>query len=119
MIKKPIYAFAFLALGIAAFGMSACETIERTGAIQGVAQTDIITVQKAAVKVIEDSGMNILENNVDTFAGKITSRTGDGKDLRVILERITEDSTQVHIRVGLGDKSRAQAIMNDILSAVN
>lgn len=118
MIRKSATAFALLTLGIAVFGMSACETLKRTGAIQALAQTDIETLHKATVKTIEESGMNILEKPVDKFSGKVTSRTADGKDVRIILERIGPDTTQITVRVGLSDKSRAQLIMSDILERV-
>ena len=118
MIRKPAAAFAFATLAIVVFAMSACETLERMVAIQAFAQSDMETTHKAAVKTIEESGMNVLEKPVDKYSGKVTSRTADGKDVRIALERISADSTQITVRVGLSDKSRAQLIMNDILERV-
>jgi hypothetical protein len=72
---------------------------------------------QAAVKSVEDLGLSTESKQNDAFTGVIKGKMADGKSFTVNVKRLGENLTEVGVRVGtFGDRERAEAIHNKILS---
>jgi hypothetical protein len=69
----------------------------------------------ASVAALKELKLVIIEDAEDGMVGKIMAMTADDKEVRVKLDRISPETTEVTVSVGvMGDKSRAQQILNAI-----
>jgi hypothetical protein len=69
----------------------------------------------ASIAALKELKLVIIEDAEDGLVGKILAMTADDKEVRVKLDRITPETTEITVSVGvMGDKSRAQHILNAI-----
>ena len=69
-------------------------------------------VRVATVKGFEDLGMPIIRNVGDSLTGEVKSEFSDEKSVKVDLESVGENMTEVTIRVGtFGDEVRSRRVM--------
>ena len=77
-----------------------------------VSATDL---HQAVVKAIKSLDLDIKYDKGDRLSAKVRSEFSDGKDVKVDVVAITEETSQVKIRVGVvGDKLRSEMILSAI-----
>jgi hypothetical protein len=69
----------------------------------------------ASISALKDLKLVIIEDAEDGMVGRITAMTADDKEVKVRLDRISPETTEVTVSVGvMGDKTRAQHILTTI-----
>jgi hypothetical protein len=73
----------------------------------------------ATVKALEALKINVESKQHDALTGVINGKLADGKSYTVNVKRLSENLTEVAIRIGtFGDRQRSEAIHDKILSSL-
>lgn len=76
---------------------------------------DMTTVYEAALRTLEEMGMEITEKAIDVFSAKIVAKGADGKKITVTMEPKPDGLTDLRIKVGvLGNRARTLDIYERI-----
>lgn len=71
------------------------------------------TAQRAAEKALQDLQLVVIKRQQDGLAGVIDARTSGDQKVTIKTKRITVNSTEVAIRVGvLGDEAKSRQILS-------
>ena len=69
----------------------------------------------ASIAALKELNLVITEDAEDAMVSRISAMTADDKEVKVKLDRITPESTEITVSVGvMGDKTRAQQILSAI-----
>ena len=80
-------------------------------------EAPIDRVWKASLAAVQELKLAIESKQHDAFSGVIKGKMADGKSYEIKLKRISDNLTDVGIRVGtFGDKIKSEAIHDKILS---
>jgi hypothetical protein len=72
---------------------------------------------EATVKAIEELKLTAESKKHDAFVGVIKGKMADGTGFEINLKRLSENSTEIGIRIGtFGDREKSEAIHDKILS---
>ena len=72
-------------------------------------------VHQAAIKAVKSLELDIKYDKGDRLSAKVRSEFSDGKDVKIDINAITEQTSQVKIRVGMiGDKLRSEMVLTAI-----
>lgn len=85
------------------------------GKLKDTVNHPVRDVHEAARRSLMDMGLRIQDEQVDDLASWLRSEFADGKDVRIYVDSITDQASEITIRVGFfGDRSRSQSILDDI-----
>jgi hypothetical protein len=88
------------------------------GKLEAVKEAPVATVQKAAVDGLKDLEIRIVRENVDKLTGQVEGSTAQGKTVTIRIDRQTENTAKLSIRVGTGmlsdEKNQTMAIYDAI-----
>lgn len=85
------------------------------GALEVVLDNNIEDVGRAATKAVNDLKFNTVVSKVDVVSGQITAETAQGTDIGILLNKVTDRTTKVSIRVGaFGDEALSRLILDEI-----
>ena len=103
-----------LLLGGAA-GAGAGATSYYLGKLEKTVPHRVPATHKAAVKALRGLGLELSQNRSDRVSAHLESEFADGKPVWVDIDAAGELGSTITIRVGwMGDKARAQRILNEI-----
>lgn len=72
-------------------------------------------LHRAAVKAVKSLNLDIKYDKGDRLSAKVRSEFTDGKDVKIDVTAITEETSQVKIRIGaFGDKLRSEMVLSAI-----
>ena len=72
-------------------------------------------LHQAAIKAIKSLDLTVTYDKGDRLSAKVRSEFADGKDVKIDVVAVTEETSQVKIRVGVvGDKLRSEMILSAI-----
>jgi hypothetical protein len=81
------------------------------GALEVAVDAPIEKVGKAATETMTEMKFAVISSKVDVVSGAIVARTAQDVKVEILLNKITEKSTKVSIRVGIfGDQALSQQI---------
>jgi hypothetical protein len=81
------------------------------GALEVAVDSPIDKVGKAATEAMTEMKFSVISSKVDVVSGAIVARTAQDVKVEIRLNKITEKSTKVSIRVGIfGDQALSQQI---------
>ncbi len=101
----------FLFVGAAGAGAGA---VWYYGALKSTEETGHKAVHAAAKQALEQLEIPVQTSSVDATAGTIEGETADNKQVVISVKHLTENTTELTIRVGLTDETRARMIYNKI-----
>ena len=119
-----------LTLGLTVAGLTGCFAVVAAGAAgTGVAwyrgqleanlDTNIETVFAASQKALTQLEFANISNKKSTVDAQLVSRTALDKKVEIKLEKVTERSTKVIVRVGVfGDETLSMSILDKIKAAL-
>ena len=119
-----------LGLGLAAAGLTGCVAVVAAGAAgTGVAwysgrleanlDHNLDTVFAAAQKSLNQLEFANISNKRSSVDARLVSRTALDKKVEITLEKVTDRSTKVIIRVGIfGDETLSMSILDKIKAAL-
>jgi hypothetical protein len=85
------------------------------GALEIHLDSPIEEVGRAATKAVLDLKFNTVLSKVDVVSGEFTAETAQGTDIGILLNRVTDNTTKVSIRVGpFGDEALSQMLLDEI-----
>lgn len=84
------------------------------GKLQEEFDAPLPRVHRATLVALRDLELPTLEEKRDKVTAKIRSQFADGKKVSIDIQATTESSSKITIRVGFGDKSRSQKILDAI-----
>jgi len=119
MKNKMSYALcALLAVGLLV--LAGCQTDQpgvtnRAGTIKATLAAGPSAVTEAAVNVLEDMDLIIINQAATAIDGRVVARTAQDVKVRVDSEKIGQGVSEVYIRVGkLGDADLSMTILNEV-----
>jgi hypothetical protein len=69
----------------------------------------------ASIEALKELNLVIVEDAEDAMVARIKAMTADDKEVSVKMDRITPETTEITVSVGvMGDKTRAQQILSAI-----
>ena len=72
-------------------------------------------LHQAALKAVKSLGLDVKYDKGDRLSAKIRSEFSDGKDVKIDIVAITEETSQIKIRVGtFSDKLRSEMVLSAI-----
>ena len=72
---------------------------------------------EATIKAVEELKLTVESQKHDGLSGVIKGKTADDKSFEINLKRLTENSTEVGVRIGtFGDRTKSEAIHDKIQS---
>ena len=72
---------------------------------------------EATIKAVEELKLTVESQKHDGLSGVIKGKTADDKSFEINLKRLTENSTEVGVRIGtFGDRTNSEAIHDKIQS---
>lgn len=80
------------------------------GALKSTEEADHKTVFEAAKGALEELEIPVQTTNVDATVATIEGETADSKQVNISVKRLTENTSELVIRVGLSDEARARLI---------
>jgi hypothetical protein len=112
----PVLGFALAALAGcgavvvgAAAGAGAVAYIR--GELEATEEAPIDKVVKATKAAIDDLELRLTSSEADAVSAKIKAETARGTDIGISLKRVSDDVTEIHIRVGVfGDEELSRLI---------
>lgn len=100
---------------VAGAGAGAAGVVYVKGKLEDEVQAPVPAVHEATVKALKDLNMPIVVDRADSLTGEVKSKLADGKDVTIELERETQKTTKVGIRVGMvGDEKQSLEILDQI-----
>jgi uncharacterized protein YneF (UPF0154 family) len=103
-----------LALAVGAAG-GAAGAVYVMGKLKDELDHPLPAVHEATVAAMNDLGLKLSENRVDTMSARLESAFSDGPHVWIDLESLSESRCRVTIRVGLaGDEVRSRKIYDTI-----
>lgn len=113
---------AICLLLITSFGLAACKTddgFRSTYRTQSdVLPVDVKTATGIAEDVLEELELIEVKGSATAVDGRVTGKTSDGSDVVVNIERETDESSKVKVRIGqLGDPDLGVLILKKIEEA--
>lgn len=78
-----------------------------------VSATDL---HRAAVSGLKDLDLPISYDKDDRLSAKVRAEFSDGKDVKIDIVAVTEETSQIKIRIGLfgGDKLRSEMVLSAV-----
>lgn len=74
-------------------------------------------VRDAAAASLQKMGSGVSTEGGGGLESKLTSYTGDGREITIEMKSLSTDVTEIHIRIGFwGDRDLSQHILEDISS---
>ena len=102
---------ALVAGGAAASGVAYNKN--KATSVQARSITDLYSATLAAMRQPE---LQPQENTKDALTAKVTAYTTDGKEIRVALKKLSGETTEIKVAVGIvGDSHRADQVLEAIL----
>lgn len=85
------------------------------GALEVMIDNPVDQVGRAATKAVNDLKFNSVVSRVDVVSGEITAETAQGTDIGILLNKVSDKTTKVSIRVGaFGDEALSRLILEEI-----
>jgi len=85
------------------------------GNVKDYLDYSVSQIHVAAEKALTNEGLTLSVNRVDESSARLESEYADGKNITVNIERVTQEGSQISIRVGAaGDNQRALRILSNI-----
>ncbi len=85
------------------------------GELEATEEAPIGAVVTATRAAIDDLQLKLISTEVDAYSGKITAETARGTDIGISLKRVSDNVTEIHIRVGVfGDEDLSRLIHEKI-----
>ncbi|WP_321992435.1 DUF3568 family protein [Marispirochaeta aestuarii] len=70
----------------------------------------------AAQKAVRNLDMKAQEEEHDAFSGVLKGTMADGREFNISLTKVTPETTEVAIRIGMGDQKVSKTIHGEILA---
>ena len=70
----------------------------------------------AAQKAVRNLDMKAQEEEHDAFSGVLKGTMADGREFNISLTKVTPETTEVAIRIGMGDQEVSKTIHGEILA---
>lgn len=105
---------AAVVAGAAAAGVAGTYVYTR-GRLESVEQAPLDRLYDATVRTMHDMEFTVTEQAKDALGARVVARRADRTDIRIDLERRTDDTTELGIRVGLLGNEQVSA---EILSRI-
>jgi len=103
-----------LALAVGA-GAGAAGVVYVKGELQDEVAQPVPAVHEATVQALKDLNMPVVTDRSDNLTAEIKSRLADGKEVTIELDRETQKTTKIGIRVGMvGDEKQSLEILDHI-----
>ncbi|MCL4741383.1 MAG: DUF3568 family protein [Phycisphaerales bacterium] len=103
-----------LVAGAAAAGIAGTY-VYTEGRLESVEDAPLASVHAAALKATEDLGFSLVRESQDAFGSIVVSKRADNSDVTIALEKKSDKTTSVRIRVGIiGD----EAVSTEILARI-
>lgn len=100
---------------VAAAGAGAGTYAYVTGAMEATEEHPLDTVYAAAAKAVEKLDFKNVSSSKDALEGLIKSETADGTSVKVRVEKVTDSTTKITIRVGtFGDEAKSAQVLEAI-----
>lgn len=100
---------------VAGAGAGAAGVVYVKGKLQDEVAQPVPTVHEATVQALKDLNMPVVTDRADNLTAEIKSRLADGKDVTIELDRETQKTTKIGIRVGMvGDEKQSLEILDHI-----
>lgn len=96
-----------LVVGAAGVGAGAVWYYGALRSTEEVGHTKLFEASKAAAGEL---GMTVTKDAVDATEGKIEATTGEDRRVAISIERVTENTSELVIRVGIADEAGARAL---------
>jgi hypothetical protein len=72
---------------------------------------------EASIQAVEELKLTIESSEHDAFTGAIKGKMADGKSFTINVKRLSDNMTEVGIRIGtFGDRARSEAIHDKIIA---
>ncbi len=85
------------------------------GELEATEEAPIGAVVTATHAAIDDLELKLISSEADAYSGKITAETARGTDIGISLKRVSDNVTEIHIRVGVfGDEDLSRLIHEKI-----
>ena len=86
-----------------------------SGNLKTTYDADMTDAWEASRAVVAELGMVADVEQHDAFSGSLKGTTADGKDFTISLSRVTQETTEVAIRIGrVGNRKRSEEIHSRI-----
>ncbi|HOE95892.1 MAG TPA: DUF3568 family protein [Candidatus Sumerlaeota bacterium] len=97
---------------------TACSIIEnegKIGVVEQVQQASLDETYQATLKALGDLEFDVTRSDVDKLTGYVEGTTADQKRFEIILEKLTDEATNVRIHFEpMGDKPRSALVQQEI-----
>jgi len=113
-LSIQVFGCAFVVLGAAGAAGGVGTAMYVKGKLQEEVRAPLPRVHRATLVALKDLELPTLEEKRDKVTAKIRSQFADGKKVLIDIQAITDSSSRITIRVGFGDKSRSERILDAI-----
>jgi hypothetical protein len=87
------------------------------GELEATEEAPLDAVVAATHAAIDDLELRLISTEADAYSGKIAAETARGTDIGISLKRVSDNVTEIHIRVGVfGDEDLSRLIHEKIQS---
>ncbi len=87
------------------------------GELKNTYNKPIQQVYAATVESMKDLGINVTQSRADQLTGTVEGKLADGRTVSIDLRSLSQNSTNVIIKVGtLGDETLSRRIMDSVSS---
>lgn len=80
------------------------------GALRSTEETSHTKLFDASKAAVGELGMTVTEDAVDATEGKIEATTGEDRRVAISIRRVTENTSELVIRVGIADEAGAREL---------
>lgn len=84
------------------------------GALRSTEEAGQTAVFEAAKRAMTDLGITIEKETIGTTTSKLEGKAADGKIVRISVQRVTDNTAELTIRMGLADEAGARGIYDRI-----
>lgn len=84
------------------------------GALRSTEEAGHKAVFDASEKAMEDLGMSVEKKSEGATTSKLEGKAADGKIVRISVDRVSENTSELTIRMGLADEAGARRIYEQI-----
>ena len=114
-----VFALALVAPGcvaVVAAGAAGGTVAYMRGELQLNVDGTVNKVHRAALTTVQEQGFILVADEYDKKGTRITARTTEDKRVLVYVDRLTDQTSRIRIRVGhLGDEATSRAVLESIL----